>query len=289
MGHAPILSLFSTDAPPLAIILGTNEIASAVAAELVGQGYSVILSYDPFPPVIRRGMAFHDALFDDSAAVDCVVGQRAETTLDIAAVFGAPRHVAVTPLQLTDLITLRVPDLIIDARMQKYRAIPDLRGLTRLAVGLGPNFAAGVNCDFAVETHPAKTGALLGSNATAKPDGVARNLGGAGKERFIYSERDGYWRTPMDIGMRVFKGVVIGHHGGAPIRAPMDGYLRGVARDSTHVPRGVKILEVDPRGRYACWTGSDARGRRIAKAVARAVQIHRKDSGVASPAAVESL
>ncbi len=287
MGHAPILNLFAADAPRLAIILGTNEIASAIAVELVGRGYSVILSYDPFPPVIRRSMAFHDALFDDRAAVDGVVGECAETTLEIASVFGKPRRVAVTPLQLTDLITLRVPDAIIDARMQKYRAIPDLRGLTKLAVGLGPNFAAGVNCDIAIETHPAKTGALLGSSATAKPDGVARKLGGAGKERFIYSERDGYWRTPMDIGMRVFKGVVIGHLGGGPVCAPMDGYLRGVARDSTHIPKGVKILEVDPRGRHACWTGSGARDRTIAKAVAKAVQIHQKDSGVASRATVE--
>lgn len=50
---------------PLAIILGTNEIASAIAVHLHRAGWACILSNDPFPPVIRRRMAFHDVLFGD--------------------------------------------------------------------------------------------------------------------------------------------------------------------------------------------------------------------------------
>ena len=52
-------------ASALAVILGTNEIASAVAVQLARQCHHVILCHDPFPLVIRRGMAFHDALFED--------------------------------------------------------------------------------------------------------------------------------------------------------------------------------------------------------------------------------
>ncbi|MDZ5649882.1 hypothetical protein [Nitrospirillum sp. BR 11828] len=39
-----------TDRPPYAIILGTNEIASAVAIRLHHQGYGVVMSHDPLPP-----------------------------------------------------------------------------------------------------------------------------------------------------------------------------------------------------------------------------------------------
>ena len=140
MNYPPLVTLFSPDARSLAVILGTNEIASAIAVELTREGYAVVLSCDPFPPVIRRGMAFHDALFDDHAAVEGVVGERAETALEIADVFVKPERVAVTPLALTDLIALRTPDLLIDARMQKHRVTPDLRGITRLSIGVGPNF-----------------------------------------------------------------------------------------------------------------------------------------------------
>jgi hypothetical protein len=218
-------------------------------------------------------MAFHDALFEDWARVDGITGERAETLIEIAAVLAKAGHVAVTPLQLTDLIALRAPDALIDARMQKYRVTPDLRGISRSTVGFGPNFEVGINCDIAIETHPARTGKLVAIGATDPADGVARDLGGVGKERFVYSDRHGVWRTPVDIGMRVFRGMVLGHHDGAPVRAPKDGYLRGVARDATFVPYGVKLVEIDPRGRAATWTGSDERGRAIAEATGKAIGV----------------
>ena len=93
-----------------------------------------------------------------------------------------------------------------------------------------------------------RTGRLV-EGATDPADGVSRELGGVGKDRFVYSGRAGVWRTAVDIGMRIFKGMTLGNHDGAPIYAPMDGFLRGIARDATFVPEGVKLLEIDPRGR----------------------------------------
>lgn len=253
------------------IILGTNEIASAVAARLTWERRRVVLSHDAYPPVIRRGMAFHDALYGDRAEVDGVVADLTQTTLDVVDVLSRPGHVAVSPLPLTDLIPLRAPDVLIDARMQKHRVTPDLRGIAGLVIGLGPNFTAGWNCDVAIETHPAHTGELLENGATLASDGVARVLGGVGKERFIYAARDGVWRTPLDIGARVFKDYLLGRLDGLPIQAPMDGFLRGIARDGVHAARGVKLVEIDPRGRASNWTGTDERGRAIAEAVVRAI------------------
>lgn len=262
----------SERADPFAIILGANEIASAIAVRLSWERFRVVLSHDPFPPVIRRGMAFHDALYDDRAEVDGITGQRAETAIEIVDVLTTPGRVAVTRRELTDLITLRTPTLVVDARMQKHRVTPDLRGVAQLAIGVGPKFSTSRNCDIAVETHPARTGDLVASGETRFADGVARPLGGAGKERFVYSACQGVWRTPLDIGALVFRGYVIGYLDGAPVRAPMDGFLRGVARDGTLTPGGVKLVEIDPRGRQACWTGTDERGRAIASAVVEAIE-----------------
>ena len=262
----------TSGADSFGIVLGTNEIASAIAVRLCWGRFRIVMSHDPFPPVVRRGMAFHDALYDDRAEVDGIVARRAETAMEIVEALAEQGKVVVTRRQLTDIITLKSPAVLIDARMQKSRTIPDLRGLARLTIGVGPKFAVHQNCDIAVETHPASTGALVENGETRLGDGVARILGGVGKERFVYSTCDGVWRTPLDVGALVFRGFVLGYQDRIAVRAPMDGYLRGIARDGVHAPKGVKLVEIDPRGRSACWTGSDERGRRIAEAVVAAIE-----------------
>jgi xanthine dehydrogenase accessory factor len=254
-----------------AVVLGANEIASAIAVRLCWERFRVVMSHDPFPPVIRRGMAFHDALFDDYAEVDGIRGVRAESAIEIVEALASPGRVVVTHSQLTDLITLRAPAIVVDARMQKHRATPDLRGVARFAIGIGPKFGTRMNCDIAIETHPTRIGDLVATGETLIADGVAPSLGGAGKERFLYSAREGVWRTPLDIGAAVFRDYIIGYLDGSPLRAPMDGRLRGIARDGVLAPASVKLVEIDPRGRHACWTGTDERGRAIAAAVIEAI------------------
>lgn len=257
----------------MAVILGTNEIASAIAVHLHRDRYGVVLSHDPSPPVIRRKMAFHDALFDDAVTVDGVEARRADTGIEIRSLLRTDNAVIITELGLLDLIVVRALDLLIDARMQKYHITPDLRPLARFTVGMGPGFTGGANCHAAVETRPGKVGRLIQRGATDPADGVPRRLGGCYEERFVRSENAGRWHTAIEIGTRVFKDFVIGHLGNVPVRSPFDGVLRGVVRDGIEVPAGVKLLEIDPRRRRACWSGIDPRSQLIAKAVTRAIAL----------------
>ncbi len=272
MSASKFAAFFAPSAQPLAVVLGTNEIASAVAVKLRKAQFNVILSHDPYPPVIRRGMAFYDALFDDRAVIDGILGQRAESAMEIAEIVADENCIAVTPLQLSDLLALRRIPVLIDARMQKRRVTPDFRYFVGLAVGLGPKFIVGENCDVAIETRPLKSGAIVVQGATDDFDGVPSPLGGAGKERFVYAPTDGTWHTPVEIGTRVFRDLSIGNMNGQTIAAPIDGVLRGLARDGVFVPAGAKLLEVDPRGRRAQWTGIDRRGRSIADATVQAIR-----------------
>lgn len=258
---------------PFAVILGTNEIASAVAVHLHRGGYGVVMAHDPLPPVIRRKMAFHDALFDDAVSVAGVTAGGAETSLEIRAALARGPAVIVTELGLLDLIVLRALDVLVDARMEKYRPTPDLRRLARLTIGLGPGFSGGVNCDVAIETRPGKTGRIVQHGYTDAPDELPRRLGNSGEDRFVRAETAGRWHTAIEIGTRVFKNFIIGHLGNTPVRAPFDGILRGVVRDGCEVPAGIKLLEIDPRGRRASWTGIDSRGQIIAKAVVTAIAL----------------
>ena len=254
----------------VAVVMGTNEIASAVAVYLHRDGWRVVLSHDPYPPVIRRRMAFHDALFGDPAEVGGIQGALAETSLAVAWLL-SQGTVAVTPLGLLDLIPITAFGALVDARMQKRERHPDLRHLAKLTVGLGPGFAVARNCDIAVETWPERSGAVVHKGRTEAADGRARLLGSAGAERFAYSAEPGRWRCAVDIGTRVFKNFSIGILNGEAVSAPIDGILRGVVRDGTEVPAGVKLLEIDPRGRNASWTGIDQRGAKIAQATLGAI------------------
>lgn len=257
-----------------AVILGTNEIASAVGIQLVRAGYRVVLSYDPDPPVIRRKMAFHDALYTDTMQIDDVVATRVDDGVQVYQALRRPPHVMVTWLGLLDLLPVRHLDLLIDARLQKRRITPDLRSLARLTIGLGPGFAKDFNCDVAVETRPGKIGLVTNTRWTDAADGIASSLGNVGAERFVYSQFAGRWHTPIEIGTRVYRDLVLGHLSGVPLLAPRDGILRGIARDGSEVPAGVKLVEIDPRGRDAQWTGTDDRSRTIANATAAAVRLH---------------
>ncbi len=252
-----------------AVILGTNEIASAIAVYMHRAGWCAVLSHDPYPPVIRRRMAFHDALFGERTDVDGLPGVNAETTLEAASLLGG-RCVAVTRLGLLDLIPMSAIHVLVDARMHKRDAVADLRHLASLTVGVGPGFAVAKNCDIAVETLPAKSGAVLRTGRTDAPDGKPRLLGGAGGERFVYSETAGRWHSAVDIGTQVSTGSPAGLLNGVPVFAPLDGVVRGIARDGLEIPAGVKLLEIDPRKR-ACWTGIDERGRSIARATLNAI------------------
>ncbi|MGB8364319.1 MAG: xanthine dehydrogenase [Rhizomicrobium sp.] len=255
----------------LAVILGTNEIASAAGVYLHRAGWGVVLSHDPYPPVIRRRMAFYDALFGDKTSVDGVMGTYAEHSMDVRAAIAEAGKVAVTPRDFLDLLTIERIDVLVDARMQKYVVKPDLRWLSGTSLGLGPGFDAGRNCDIAIETHPSDTGAILRGGRTADPDRAPVPLGNVGSERFVYTIDAGRWHTPIEIGTRVFKGFVLGHLDGLPVRAPFDGRIRGIARDGLTIPAGVKLAEIDPRRRGAKWTGIDPRGHAIGEAVTSAI------------------
>lgn len=257
--------------PRLAVVLGTDEIASAVGVHLRRAGWGVVLTHDPLPPVLRRGMAFHDALWGDETTIEGLRAVVADGLLPLLAGVATRDAVVVTRMGLIDLMPLGRFDLLVDARLHKYAVTPDLRPFARSSIGLGPGFTADVDCDVAVETRPDRLGRLLTRGSTEAPDGSPPDLGGHGEDRFVRAVDAGVWRTAFPVGARVFRDQPIGRLDRTAVSAPIDGILRGLVRDDTEVPAGAKLIEIDPRSRWqARWTGIDDRGRTIAEAVARA-------------------
>ncbi len=253
-----------------AIVLGINEIASAVAVYLTHLRIRVVMSNDPLPPVIRRGMSFHDSLYGELTSINGIWAINRDHTLEILDELSCGNRVIVTRLGLSHLLPIGGFDLIVDARMHKTEVMPILRHLAPVTIGLGPGFVAQETCDVAIETHPDFIGQILTNGAAMSADGIPSLLGDLKHERFIYTTIPGRWTTPLEIGSRVFLGVVLGKLGGQDIIAHRDGILRGIARDGTEMPANVKLVEIDPRGRNAQWQGIDPRAKAIAESTVQA-------------------
>nr|WP_294505873.1 hypothetical protein [uncultured Rhodopila sp.] len=270
-------------AAPIALVLGTGDIASAIGRELFNLGWNVVLLRDHAVPVLRRGMAFDDALECGTAELDGVTAVLAPVADALPHLLRARRGVVVANLDpaVAAAACGKVPDAMIDARMRKYAMPADIRPLALCTVGIGPGFVAGGNVHAAIETLPGQEGGVVTLGATANPTGKAVPLGGAGAERFVYAPIAGPWQPRVPLGTWLNAGTTIGMLGDEPVHAPIGGCVRGMVRAAPGaVSRGSKLMEIDPRPE-ATWRGIPPRARRIAAGVESALATQTLDRIVA--------
>lgn len=257
--------------PPV-IVLGSDDVASAVAHALFSAGWPVVVARDAAVPVLRRGMAFDDALERGEAELDGVCGRAAFSVLAIVNLLQDARFVPVTAMPPDDLLCLGLGRGVVDARRRPRERKADLRSLAGFAIGIGPGFEAGVNVHIAIETAPEVAGAILRCGRTRDAPGRSAPIAGVGHERFARAPHSGTWVTACGIGDVVAAGALVGFCGGDGVCAPMGGRLRGLVRDGTAVRRASKLVEVDPRGPAALWSGIATCTAAIAASARAAVQ-----------------
>jgi xanthine dehydrogenase accessory factor len=260
------------------LVRGVGDVGSAVAHTLWTAGYGVILHDAPLSGTTRRRMAFADALFDGSATLAGVTGVLVEDVGRLDAHLA--RHDAI-PIVVTDfrsLVGWLRPEVLVDARMRK-RAVPeDQRDLAPFTVGLGPNFVAGGNIHVAIETSWEGLGGIVVAGRTRALAGEPRELGGHGRDRYVYAPQAGVFRTTATIGDLVRAGDLLASIDAAPLYAPLDGAVRGLTHDGVPVSAKTKVIEVDPRGAAAVVAGLGERPKRIADGVLTAIRSKQSDT-----------
>ncbi len=259
----------------VAIVLGSGDVGSAVAMTLHRAGFAVVLCDEVDPGWSRRGMAFTNAWYFGSAELDGEAAVFCASVKSIPAVIGRHRLIAATTWSWRGVAETFAAAALVDARMRKRRDGDDLRagapsGL--LTIGLGPGFVAGGNTDVAVETAwGERLGGVVTAGATLPFAGEPRVIGGAGRERFVYSPAAGRFATDHRIAARVREGEAVGAVGTRTIVAPLDGVLRGLAARGARIAEGAKVVEVDPRGDPALCYGPGERPVVIARGVLAAL------------------
>lgn len=257
--------------PLRVLVQGGGDVGSAVAHRLFLCGQRVLICDRAQSPHARRGMAFTDALFDGVATLE---GVQAQWLADIAAVadcWAAARSIPVMTLPESLLAAAIRFDVVVDATMRRNCIAPDQRHLTECFIGLGPGYAPGQNCHVAIETQwGSSMGQVLRESEAAQRSGGPRALAGVTRERFGIAPATGIWRTAARLGAAVNAGDAVGTLGEHTVRAPINGHLRGLARDGVQVSAGQRLLEVDPRPEPQIF-GLGDRPRAIAVGVAKAL------------------
>ena len=259
----------------LIIVRGGGDLATGTIYKLHKCGFPVLVLEVPRPSAIRRNAAFSEAVYEGSQKVEDVTCYLVSSVMDAEKLLSEGKLTMLVDPK-GDAISRLKPLAVVDAILAK-RNLGTNRGMAPITVALGPGFEAGSDVDAVVETQRGHNlGRVLWQGKASPNTGIPGIIGGYGKERVIYSPAAGILRNICRITDSVKKGqtiaVVETDTENVPVKASMDGLLRGLIRDGYPVPEGFKIADIDPRTEEYdnCFTISD-KSRCIAGGVVEAI------------------
>lgn len=241
----------------LVVVKGAGDLATGCAWRLFKSGFDVIMTELPQPLVIRRKVAFAEAVYSGSAQVEgleAVLAENYKKALELLENDKIP--VLVDPG--ASVIAQTQPMSVVDAVMAKMNIGTRIDDAP-LVVGLGPGFTAGTDVHAVVETQRGHNlGRVLYQGQAAPDTGIPGTVKGFAAERLLRAPADGEVMPYRHIGERVIKGDITAYVGGIPVKAEISGVVRGMIKPGLWVARGTKIGDIDPRGAVDyCFSISD--------------------------------
>lgn len=240
------------DARLVVIVLGCDEVGSAVAHRLHCDGFAVVLIDAVDPPWPRRGMAFTDAWYAGVAELSGVSAVFCASVRSIPAVLDRCVAVAATTWSWAGVAAALSPVAMIETRAPSARrtSLDRTTAPPLLTIEIVPGAIAGPEFDVAIHMPP--------------PQPV--------RERVLYAPCTGRFSTHRSIGEPVRAGETIGIVGGVPVVAPIDGCLRGLSARGARLRVGSELVEIDPRADPTRCFGLDERSNAIARGVSEALE-----------------
>lgn len=232
----------------LVVIRGAGDIASGIALRLFRAGMRVVMCDLPVPTSIRRTVCFSEAIRLGETSVEGVRGvlcatpaaARAAAEAGVVAVLADPEAACARELS---------PHALVDAILAK-RNLGTTRDMAPVVVGVGPGFTAPADCDAAVETMRGHyLGRVYYEGSPLPNTAVPGLIGGYAGERVMRAPADGVFEPCVEIGAEVRAGDVCATVAGEPMRATIDGVVRGLLQAGVRVTAGMKSGDVDPRCR----------------------------------------
>ena len=259
----------------LIIVRGGGDLATGTIYKLYKSGFSVLVLEIAKPSAIRRNVAFSEAVYQGTQQVE-----------DVTCILAKSLDEAKTLLKEGKLVILVDPEGLSIKELKPFAVVDGIlakknlgtnKDMAPVTVALGPGFIAGKDVDAVIETKRGHNlGRVLLHGSAAPNTGVPGIINGYGKESVIHSPADGILKNIAKITDTVSKdetiAIVETKNGPVPVKASLDGLLRGLIRNGYPVTKGFKIADIDPRAEEYnnCFTISD-KARCIAGGVLEAV------------------
>lgn len=258
----------------LVVIKGAGDLATGIAYRLFRSGFAVIMTELPQPMVIRRTVAFAEAIFTGRMAVEGVTAVKSEWVDSLQVVYNGQIAVVVDPQGVS--IPRLKPLAVVDAILAKKNLGTQLHDAP-IVVGVGPGFTAGLDVHAVVESQRGHYLGRVITKGQALPDtGVPGDIGGYTKERIVRAPSSGIFTGVSQIGDQVSAGQIVAYVDQRPVFASITGILRGLLHDQLRVTAGMKIGDIDPRCIPAhCFSISD-KARAISGGVLEAILLNKQ-------------
>jgi xanthine dehydrogenase accessory factor len=255
----------------VAIVIGADEVGSAIAIALHRASLATVLCDDVDPPWARRGMAYTNAWYAGSAELDGEAAVFCSSVKSIPVVLNGEGLIAATTWPWAGIADALQPSAIVDARQHRHEQGMGLKSRApegACTIGIGANFKSGIDVDVAIEVGGGETNdatfAVAQSMSRLAGPGQPR---GVSHERCVFASGPGRFTTGRRIGDRVREGEVVAAIGARPVTAPLDGVLRGLSARGARIFEGAMVVEIDPRGDATLCYGIEERSLQIAQAV----------------------
>lgn len=256
----------SSSSAPLIILRGAGDIATGTICRLHNAGYRVLALETAKPTVIRRTVAFADAVHEGIGEVEGIRARLGGTKEEIMDILSS-REVAIAVDPEGELIQALKPAAVIDAILAK-KNLGTTRDMAKLTIGLGPGFTAGEDVKYVVETARGHhLGRIIEKGPSLPNTGIPGNIEGYTAERIVRAPSEGTVEVLKDISSIVSKGEVIARVNDEDVLSPLGGMIRGMIRPGTEVTEGMKMGDIDPRGEKADYLTISDKARAIAGSV----------------------
>jgi xanthine dehydrogenase accessory factor len=228
------------------VIRGGGDLATGVIQKFFRAGFPVVILETPAPTAIRRTVSLCEAAYDGYAQVEDVACRKVSRTDELEDCWQS----GIIPLLVDpygESILTICPCAVIDAILAK-RNLGTHRGMAGITIALGPGFCAGEDVDVVIETMRGHDlGRLIFKGYATPNTGIPGEIGGKSAQRVIHTSASGTVIHKKQIGDIVESGETLFSICGTEYHAPFRGLLRGLIREGTMVPQGMKVADIDPR------------------------------------------
>lgn len=241
----------------LAVVKGAGDLATGAAFRLFKCGVDVIMTEIERPLVVRRTVAFAEAVFTGSVTVEGVTAALADSVEQAQGLLAQ----GVIPVCIdpeAEVVGRLRPTVVVDAIMAKKNINTRITDAP-LVVGLGPGFTAGLDVHVVIETNRGHNmGRVIRDGSSEDNTGVPGEVIGFTVERLLRAPEAGVMLPVRQIGEWVNAGEVVALVGGSPVTAEISGLVRGMLKAGVWAAKNSKIGDIDPRASVAdCHTISD--------------------------------